>query len=657
MRAPSRRALLALALLAPLCTSAAEDVPRASVALRWTRVGDAVAYELEIARDPAFTEVVLRERVALNGYRWNALPTRLFHWRVRSVDAAGRKGDWSQPRTIQPYQDPTPRSEETPLSEAVPTGPDANAQFPWSDPPPQVTLSWGRVPGATAYQLRVGTTAGQEQSLSTSRTSWVFSPSGAGSWTWRVRGVNPSGAGAWSQPRRFLISLAAPRITAPAPGAVLTLRQAPGEVEVRWEGVLGAAAYVVQLARDADFTSLASSLRVEQQERCLFTGLSEGSYFLRVQVEGEGGEVASVSAAQPLQLALAPPLAAPQPLVPEPGAVVPKERGLGFRWAPVPGAAAYQLQLDPADDAPPLISLTPGTELAVDPPGEGAFSWRVRALDAFDGPGEWSERRRMYLGLPPTHRAEILTAAPSLVADGRATTGVSIRLFDAQGRPIRGAHPQLSVTSGTITEAREQEGFYAATFTAPASAPTSRQAWILVRERTFESTARLGLAPPQGMVRAGADLGWNATLGTLNSPYLGLVLEGRLPVLGYRLGLGVRAGGYFGGRQLQTPSGSLEAQAQVGRASLLISYDHPLPWLTLYGAAGPSLQLLRVSLGQLVTGGAVPGVQLLLGGLRQWGPGAATLELSYTLGEFADPDVRLRTGGLTATVGYRVALL
>ncbi|MDQ3267063.1 MAG: hypothetical protein M3Y59_25990 [Myxococcota bacterium] len=656
MRASSRRALLALALLAPLCTLAAEEVPGASVALRWTRVTDAVAYELEIARDPRFTDVVLRERVALNGYRWSSLPTQIFHWRVRSVDSVGRRGDWSQPRTIQPYADPTPPAQETPLPAAVPTGPDSDASFPWSDPPPQVPLSWDRVPGATAYQLRVVPPPGEEQSLSTSRTSLSFTPSGAGSWSWRVRGVNPSGAGAWSQPRRFLVSLAAPRITAPEPDAVLTFRQPQGEVEVRWEGVLGAGAYVVQLARDADFTSLASSLRLEQKESCLFTGISEGSYFLRVLVEGEDGNVASASAAQPLQLALAPPLAAPQPLLPEPGAVVPLDRGLLLRWTPVPGAAAYQLRIEPPDDAPPLLSRTTATELSVDPPKEGAFAWRVRALDAFEGPGEWSERRRMYLGLPPTRRAEIQTAASSLVADGRASTVVSIRLFDAQGRPIRGAHPQLSVTSGTITPARAEEGFYAATFTAPASAPSSRQAWILVRERTFESTAQLALTPPQGMLRAGADLGWNATLGTLNSPYLGLLLEGRLPVLGYRLGLGLRAGGYFGGRQLQTLAGPLEAQAQVGRASLLISYDHPLPWLTLYGAAGPSLQLLRVSVGQLVTGGAVPGLQLLLGALRQWGPGEATLELSYTLGEFADPDVRLRTGGLTATLGYRVRL-
>jgi len=85
--------LIATAALTPQGAQAQAKKPR--IVLRWTAVPGAKAYELEIAADRAFSQVVVAEKVPLNGYRWRAAPQKTHHFRVRSIDSYGRKGEWS----------------------------------------------------------------------------------------------------------------------------------------------------------------------------------------------------------------------------------------------------------------------------------------------------------------------------------------------------------------------------------------------------------------------------------------------------------------------------------------------------------------------------------------------------------------------------------
>ncbi len=81
------------------CVGAAGEVSP-HVVLRWQPVAQAVSYEVQIARDPAFATIVVQDRTRTSGYRWQALPAEPHYWRVRSLDADGRRGDWSVAKTI-----------------------------------------------------------------------------------------------------------------------------------------------------------------------------------------------------------------------------------------------------------------------------------------------------------------------------------------------------------------------------------------------------------------------------------------------------------------------------------------------------------------------------------------------------------------------------
>ena len=91
-----RLAVLGLLLLTPLMGFAQS----ARIVLRWKDVPGAKGYELQIAKDAAFVEVVLQTRVPTPAYRWEQLPSVTHWWRVRSFDAEGRASEWSQPRTV-----------------------------------------------------------------------------------------------------------------------------------------------------------------------------------------------------------------------------------------------------------------------------------------------------------------------------------------------------------------------------------------------------------------------------------------------------------------------------------------------------------------------------------------------------------------------------
>ena len=92
--------IAALVFLAPRLAQSDEGAT-AQIVLRWTEVAGAAEYELEIAKDAAFKNTVVRERAKTAGFRWKEIPTVKYFWRVRSVDTNGRQSPWSEPLTIE----------------------------------------------------------------------------------------------------------------------------------------------------------------------------------------------------------------------------------------------------------------------------------------------------------------------------------------------------------------------------------------------------------------------------------------------------------------------------------------------------------------------------------------------------------------------------
>ena len=98
--------------------------PVGDVALRWTRNPDAARYALEVARDPQFTQVALRdEHVGGEQAVFHPVDTDfgaadgVYWWHVASVDATGRRGAWGDAQAL--VLRPTPRA---PLGHESPDG-------------------------------------------------------------------------------------------------------------------------------------------------------------------------------------------------------------------------------------------------------------------------------------------------------------------------------------------------------------------------------------------------------------------------------------------------------------------------------------------------------------------------------------------------------
>ena len=153
----------------------------ARIVLRWKDVPGASAYELQIAKDPAFVEIVLQTRTTSAGYRWEQLPTTTHWWRVRSFDAESRASEWSPPRTIA-------------VDSAIPT------QLKPADAQPiacGASVTFELEPSALIkeYILELASNA----DFSSFRTLHSATPSfevpglGAGTWWWRMRGVDLKG--------------------------------------------------------------------------------------------------------------------------------------------------------------------------------------------------------------------------------------------------------------------------------------------------------------------------------------------------------------------------------------------------------------------------------------------------------------------------------
>ena len=63
-------------------------------------------YQVQIAGETSFSQIVLDEKVTEPVLKWESLPSTTFYWRVRSFDAEGRASEWSAPRQIAPATGP-----------------------------------------------------------------------------------------------------------------------------------------------------------------------------------------------------------------------------------------------------------------------------------------------------------------------------------------------------------------------------------------------------------------------------------------------------------------------------------------------------------------------------------------------------------------------
>ena len=179
---------------------AAVDVPPI-VVFSWNVIAEADVYQLQVATDVAFTNLVFNDSTLTQGsVSVGPLAHETVHyWRVRGINAAG-PGEWSEPKSfVTIMASPSAPPLVSPEHEAV-------------EVPSSVEFSWETTASTERYQLQVATDAAFAHLVfndsTITQTSHSFGPLAyETAHYWRVRGINAAGPGEWSDAWMFTVAI------------------------------------------------------------------------------------------------------------------------------------------------------------------------------------------------------------------------------------------------------------------------------------------------------------------------------------------------------------------------------------------------------------------------------------------------------------------
>ncbi len=692
--------LLALGLAVWGLAAAAES---ARIVLRWKDVPGAVAYELQIARDNSFVDVVLQTRTTTPGYRWEQLPSQTHWWRVRSIDGEGRASEWSQPRNIALDSGAAP----------VPRAPADNAQVACGGAvqfvfePAPIVREW-------VLQIAPGKDFGQARELRSKSGTFTVPDLDAGLWSWHAWTIDVKDRTSDKSPPRVLnVRVAAPRLKAvpdTTPGGSVTLAWAPAEC---------ARAYVLEAWSEAGERVTLSA----PQPAYVFKTSGQGDYRWRVTGLDGTGKPGDWSAEGRFKARL------PTP-VPR-GEVV--GDGADLSWAPVPGAAGYRVEVasrpdfkaldaqanvtgttwhlaplpagrylwrvlardaagkgsTPSEPRPvafgklvalgtpvfsspapfavvslgeevalawsavpeadryvvevdghPLVPVK-GTATRVAPLAEGDHSFRVRALGARDRDGTWSAIREVFAGVPAVSRVAVEVVGLEL----------RVTLLDRRGRVVTGAAPRFAVKVGHLGPATEREGRWLMAW----EPPPEHADVLLVDERAFHGEEPVQ-EPQHAWVEASFFVGGIFNGGAVASPLATLGVAVPLPFLDRRPFVELRASllgesarFYFDGRP--------DVAGLTGTpVSLLLGFRQPVGAFEARLGLGPSAEVVSVSAGADTETRTVLAFEVAAALGRRFGPGLVSMEVGAVLSRYESPLAKASPGGFTVRLGYSLPL-
>src|SRR5918998_5853994 len=266
-------------------------------------------------------------------------------------------------------------------------------------------FAWSAVAGAARYEFQFAADPGfnspvlgrgEDQFFTRNTRATVKKTVPNGTYFWRVRSVAADGSvSPWSAPRSLRKAwTAAPALQAPAHGAVVSHPSNP--LVLRWSPVPYAAKYLVTIASDPMLGSAVGAHQNVETSGTVYAPrallLPPGTYYWGVtplDAQGHRGvpsPVASFTWTWPTSASTA-----VDDLVGDAEVFDPM-----FSWNPVPGAAKYELEVNPTDDFSPgskVCCSGPITATSHSPTfmlRDNTYYWRVRALDAFGNAGTWN---------------------------------------------------------------------------------------------------------------------------------------------------------------------------------------------------------------------------------------------------------------------------
>lgn len=678
----------------------------ARVVLKWRAVPGAKSYQVEVAKDADFKQVVARQTVSEPSFTWDELPQSNHHWRVRTVDAEGREGEWSSAHTVRAaVEAPAPLE---PAAEATALCGQA------------VTFRFQPSPLFKEWLVELSADARFATVSQVARAPGPEVPAAltTGTFWWRARAVDLRGrVSEPTEARRLSVKLDRPRLAAVADAALgdASTSLAFGEVPC-------AQGYAVEASVDG-----AAAVRFDVPHGPFgFRPNGLGEVRWRAAAVDTAGQQGDWSAEGTFRVRLP----APVPRAESPG-----QAEVDLAWSPVAQARGYLVTLTPESGAPKTLSTT-GTTLRA-PIGPGRTSWKVAAKDEKGRPGLSSEARRFTARAPARAEVTVLspspgeevrgglvvrldgkpgevaldaegfvpvpggelrvdglsagphtlraravgtteevtvafTLSPRLVAqaelsvapealscDGESEAAVVVRLLDARGEVVDGpAH--LAARYGVVSALHPgPAGTWVGSYRAPPAVPAGDEVLsVCLDEACAAPLARkpiaLSFPRPRFSLKAAAGGRFNggAVASALGQLSLGAT---RLPgaswlQLELRLGLfGARAAVPVGGE-------TLSASAVLVPLSLAAGAGLELGRVRLRGLLGVGTVVGSLTFNGATETGTSPALELLATAALPLGPGALELELGYLGAGITTAHTTLQAGGMGLTLGYRLSL-
>lgn len=225
-------------------------------------------------------------------------------------------------------------------------------------------------------------------------------------------------------------------------------------VTLKWEPVVGASHYLVEISRTEDFKDYLVQSDVNDVETQL-KGIQAGNYFWRVRaVHPEWGPW-SASPVHSFQAKRK--LSAPKPkgakvlpgtqssiwdilsewILPSAHAAEGETVWVEFEWEALEGAEAYRLEIYGSEDKQELLQIleVDGTQANVELPRRGKYFWRIAAIDE-------SQLRHLFSPL------QTVAVAPETMRVPTETEITAKNFFPIEGKKKRVVSPAGDVTAG-----------------------------------------------------------------------------------------------------------------------------------------------------------------------------------------------------------------
>ncbi len=241
-----------------------------NVTFAWKKVESASSYQLQVATDEGFDNIVL-DKNKLTAITQKAskltLNTKYF-WRVRALSSTSNS-NWSGTWVF-----------TTKLAAPIPQKPADKAITQSTD----VTVKWDTVPGAKTYNIVLASDPDFKNilydSLSTTDSTFVYGLYEVGkTYYWKVRALDLPNEGYWSESRRFTISQSQLTLIYPQNHS----KNIPNDTPFEWNGPENAQSYHLQVSKDSIFQSIVFEETTLTATTKTVPGLDYGKHYWRVR--------------------------------------------------------------------------------------------------------------------------------------------------------------------------------------------------------------------------------------------------------------------------------------------------------------------------------------------------------------------------------------